>query len=208
MPQPPVRPSTSTPVPEAQPLASHESAIAKMLDAPAEASWRLPVALTQRLPFAAFAVTVQKAGPHQAREVLIECVLPSPEATTRERARFKLRADAPRYALHVTESSWCAAMAWAGMFGLPLAADDALALLVGERLAKLSIDPAPHGRPFVVEWVKAVEALAAVTMQMHWQAKALGFDRGVVHKVCRAFRDDALRLSTGWGHVGREGIVT
>lgn len=197
----PSTPTTAAPPPPA----AHEVEIARLMAAKDSADWRLPMLLSQALPFAAFAAAVERP-PHQPPVLMVEVVLPCPEATEAEASRFRLPSRTiPRFVMSVTEAQWCSACAYAGLFGVPMTPVQALALLVGERLAIL--EPPGHGRPFIAKWTEAVVALARAICDMHWQALALTTDRTAVHKASRSLKDDARQLRAGWGQAGRTGIT-
>ncbi len=195
------------PIPAAPPpQADHEVEIARLFAAKDSADWRLPMQLAHALPFAAFAASVERP-PHQPPVLMVEAVLPCPEATEAEAGRFRLRSRTiPRFVIAVSESQWCSACAYAGLFGVPITPVQALALLVGERLAIIDEPPGP-GRPFIGKWTEAVVALARATCDMHWQALALTTDRTAVHKASRSIKDDVRHLQSGWGTTGRTGIT-
>lgn len=183
--------------PSAPPKAAHELEIAKLFQEQGTAGWRIPMQLTQAMPLAAFAADVDRPK-HSAPAMLVDVVLPCPELSDKSAARFQCGKAMPRYQIRISEAQWCSACATATLFGVPLTAAQVLALLVGERLAALARMPPGSARPFVVNWLDAIAALARVTTQMLWQDLAVIYDRVAVHKVSAQFRRDAMELTAQW----------
>lgn len=195
---------TTTAAPLDPQIADHEVEIAKLFASSDTAGWRVPIALTAALPFAAFAASVQQPK-HGTPTLMVECVLPCPAATIAEQARYRCPATPPRYVIHVTEAQWCSAIATARLFKVMLTAEQALALLIAEHL---QLTQAPNqARPFLSNWMTAIHALVEVTRNMLWQSLCLPFDRLDVHKARRAIADEARLLACGWGEGGRTGVT-
>ena len=195
----------SSPQPPAAKAAPHEQEIARLFASQESADWRLPMQLAAALPFAAFTASVEQPTKHSAPVLVVEAVLPCPEATEPEAARFRISRTIPRFVIRVSESQWCSTCSFAALFGVPLTPVPALTLLVGERLAIL--EPPAQGRPFLPKWTEAIAGLARAVTDMHWQALAVSFDRSAVHKTTRSVRDDARLLGGGWGVAGRTGVT-
>lgn len=194
----------SAPPMDTPPQADHEVEISKLFASSDTAGWRVPIALTAAMPFAAFAASVQQPK-HGTPTLMIEVVLPCPPATMAEQARFRCPATPPRYAVHVTEAQWCSAVATARLFKVAITAEQALALLIAEHL---QLAQAPNqARPFLANWMTALHSLVEVTRNMLWQSLCLPFDRLDVHKARRAIADEARQLPSGWGNGGRTGVT-
>lgn len=193
------RGAKTPPMADEAPVLPHELAIAALLRNADEAAWKIPSALSARLPFATFALGVHRASPKASATLELQCALPCPEPTAAECSRYRIPAGVPRYVVSIPEATWSSAVTLGATYRATLASDDALALLVGEHLADVSSKAAPSGRPFVVPWVAAIAALATVTCNMHWQAMALVADRDAVHRTRSVVREYARQLDGAWG---------
>ncbi len=191
--------SPTTAPPDEPPALPHERQITTLLRNADEAAWKIPSALTARLPFATFALGIDRASPKAPATLVLQTTLPCPPPTTEECARYRLLPGIPRYALTVPEDCWSGSITVALTQGVTLSPDDALALLAGENFTDLATKAPPNGRPFTVTWLTALANLATATMHMHWQGLALRYDRHAVHRVRAAVREHALSLHGAWG---------